>query len=62
MILAGCNTNDADDELSKDHAQSTPYENAATTIRFDHVETKRGGEDIDEGGDLGDQERVADCA
>ena len=62
MRLAGCNTNDADDELSNNHAQSTPDENAATTIRFDHVETKRGGADIYEGGDQGDQKRVADCA
>ena len=62
MRLASCNTDYANNELSNDDAQSTPNENTAAAKRFDHVEAKRDGADVDEGGDQGDQEGVADCA
>jgi hypothetical protein len=62
MRLASCNADNANDELSNYHAQSTPDENTAAAIRLDHVEAKRGGANVDEGDDKGDQEGVADCA
>jgi len=60
MRLTSSDTNDADNELSNDHAQSTPDENTTTTEGFDHIETERSGADVDESGDERNQEGVAD--
>lgn len=60
--LASGDTEDTDDELGDDHSGGTEDENEAATEALNGPEGDWGGEDVDEGGDEGDQEWVVDRA
>ena len=62
LELARRNTDDSDDELHDDHASPTDDKNLAAAEPLDGPEGKRGGADVNEGGDEGDQEGVFDAA
>lgn len=49
---------DSDDEFADAHANGTPDEQRATTELLNGPEGDRGGTDVDDGGDHGDQESV----
>lgn len=51
-------TNDSDDELAHQHDGGTPDEDSATAETLNHPEGSRGGDNVDEVGDEGDQEGV----
>jgi len=51
-----------DDELADDHTKSAPDEQWTTAKPLNSPEGDRGGADVDEGGDEGDQERVLNGA
>lgn len=53
-------TNDGDDELADDHAESTPDEQGATTELLNGPEGDRGRADVDDGRNHADQEGVVD--
>lgn len=55
-------TNDGNQELADQHTESTEEEKCAATELLHSVEGKRGGADVDQGEDEGDQEGVADGA
>ena len=61
-VSASGNTNDSDDELHDDHSCASNDEDLTATEAFDRPERYRGGEDIDERCNEGDEERVADRA
>lgn len=61
-VLAIDGTDDGDNELTDDHAQSTPEEQGAATELLDGVEGDGGGQDVDDGSDHAQQEGVLDCA
>lgn len=53
-------TDDGNNELADDHAQSTPDEDGTTSEALNSPEGERGREDVDQGGDERDQEGVVD--
>lgn len=61
VVVTVGNSDDSDDELADDHAQSTPEKQGATTNLLNGVERERSGADIDDGGDHAQQEWVLDC-
>ena len=61
VIVVG-DTDDGDDELADNHAESTPQEQRTTTDLLNSVERERSGADVDNGGDDAEQEGVLDCA
>lgn len=61
-VLAVGNTDDGDDELADDHAQSTPQEQGTTADLLNHVEGDGGRADVNDGGDHGQEERVLNGA
>ena len=62
MVEADSDTNDGDEELADQHAESTPNEQWSTAKLLNSVEGDRGRADIDQGEDQGDQEGVVDSA
>ena len=62
VVEADGHTNDGDEELADQHAESTPNEERTTTPLLNGVEGDGSGADVDEGEDQGDQEGVADGA
>lgn len=60
VVESDGDTDDADEELADQHAESTPDEERTTTELLDGVEGDGGGADVDKGEDQGDQEGVAD--
>lgn len=60
LVAAVDSSDNGDNELADNHAQSTPEEKSTTTELFHGVEGDGSGADIDDGGDHADQERVAD--
>lgn len=61
-VVAVGDADDGDEELADDHAQGTPEEEGATADLLNGVEGEGGGEDVDDGGDHGEEEGVLDCA
>ncbi|KFZ08750.1 hypothetical protein V501_05831 [Pseudogymnoascus sp. VKM F-4519 (FW-2642)] len=55
---AGRDADDADDKLCDDHAHGAEDEDAATAEALHDPEGGRGAEDVDEGGDEGDEEGI----
>lgn len=62
LIETNSDTNDGDEELADQHAQGTPDKERSATDLLNGVEGDRGGANVDEGEDQGDQERVGDGA
>lgn len=62
LVEADSHTNDGHEELTDQHAKSTPDEERTTTKLLNGVEGDRGGAHVDEGEDQGDQEGVGDGA
>ena len=60
MVAAVGHTDDGADELADEHAESTPDEQRATAEFLDGPERDGGRAHVDEGGDEGDEEGVAD--
>lgn len=58
MVKASSNTNNGDDELAHQHAESTNQQNRAAAESFDRPERDGGGKDVDDGKDHGGQEDV----
>ena len=54
-------TNDADEEFTNEHANSTPYENCAPTHPLNDVERNGSGANVDKGRDETDQEGIVNC-
>lgn len=59
-VPASGGTNGTNDELHDDHTSGTPDEDTSATDLLNHDEGIRSGQDVDEGGDEGDEEGVAD--
>lgn len=59
-LLPSRNTNNANNELHDHHACSTNDEDSATAEALDCPEGDRCGAHVDEGGDEGDEEGIAD--
>lgn len=53
-------TGDGDDELTNDHTGGTPDKHGSSTESLNDEEGDGSGTDVDDGGDQGDQEGVAD--
>ena len=65
VVVLGCasgHTNNADNELRNDHAHRTVDEDGSSTESFNHPEGQRGRAGVDEAGDEGNQEWIADRA
>lgn len=60
FVESNGNTDDGDEELADEHPESSVDEERATTESLDSVEGDRGGADVDDGEDHGDEERVGD--
>ena len=60
VVEADSDTNDGDEELADQHAQSTIKEDCSATELLDGVEGDRSRADIDQGEDQGNQEGVGD--
>lgn len=60
LVESDGNTDDGDEELADEHTESSVDEERATTESLDSVEGDRGGADVDDGEDHGDEERVGD--
>jgi hypothetical protein len=57
---AGSNSDNGNNELADNHAQSTPEEQSTTTELLHGVKRDGSGADVDDGGDHANQEGVAD--
>jgi hypothetical protein len=62
VVEALSDTDDSDQELADQHAESAVEQECATTELLHSVERERSGADVDEGEDQRDQESVADSA
>merc|ERR1712113_425267 len=62
VVEANSNTDDSNQELADQHAESTPDQERATTEPLNSPEGDRGGADVDEGEDQRDQEDVVNGA
>ena len=62
VVEALSDTDDSNEELADQHAESTVKQECATTELLHSVERERSGADVDEGEDQRDQEGVADGA
>lgn len=62
VVETDCDTDDGNEELADQHAKSTPEKDGAATEPLNSPERDRGGEDVDDGKDHGNQEAVADGA
>lgn len=62
VVEANGNTDNGNQELADQHAESTPDQERATTEPLDSPEGDRGGADVDEGEDQRDQEDVVNGA
>lgn len=62
VALVGGDTNDGDEELADNHTAGTVDHDRSATELLNDVEGDRGGDDVDDGGDHGDQEGVGDSA
>jgi hypothetical protein len=62
LVETNSDTNNGDEELADQHAQGAPDEKRSTTDPLNGVEGNRGGADVDEGENQGDQEGVGDGA
>lgn len=60
--LASCGSNDTNDELHDDHGGGTEDKKLTATELLNDVERDGSRQDVDKGGDEGDQEGVADRA
>lgn len=60
VVEADCHTNDGDEELADQHAESTPNEEWTTTELLDRVEGDGCGAHVDQSEDQRDQEGVGD--
>lgn len=60
LVAAVSSSDNGDDELADNHAQSTPEEQSTTTELLHGVERDGSGADVDDGGDHADQEGVFD--
>lgn len=61
-FTARSNTKYPDNELHYDHASTSDDQDLASPKPFDSPERDRGGENVDQSRDQGDQERIADCS
>ena len=62
LVVGEGGSDSADDELTDDHAESTPDEDGAATEALNGVEGDRGGDDVHDGEDHGHEEGVVDRA
>ena len=62
VVEALGDTDDSNEELADQHAESTPEEDGAAAEALDSPEGDGGGEDVDDGEDHGNQEAVGDGA
>lgn len=62
LVETNCYTNDRDEELADQHAQSSVEKNGSSTELLNSVERDRCRADVDQGEDQRDQERVANGA
>ena len=62
VVIGESSTDGSDDELANDHAEGTPDEDRAAAEALDGPERDRGGADVDNGKNHGDEERVVDRA
>jgi len=62
VVFSISDSDNGDQELADNHAQSTPQKQGTTTNLLNGVEGDRGRADIDNGGDHGDEEGVLDRA
>lgn len=62
LVEADGDTDDGDDKLADCHAKGAPEEDGAAAETLDGPERDRGGEDVDDGEDHGDEELVLDGA
>ena len=60
VVEANSDTNDGHEELADEHSQCAPDKKRSATNLLDSVERDRGGADVNEGEDEGDQEGVGD--
>lgn len=61
LVEADGDTDDSDKELANQHASGTDDEERAAAKLLDGVEGERGGANVDEGENEGDQKGVRDC-
>merc|ERR1711967_111254 len=62
VVEGNSDTDDSNEELADQHAESTPDQERATTKPLDSPEGDRGGADVDQGEDQRDQEDVVNSA
>jgi hypothetical protein len=61
-LTTGSNTNDTNNELADQHAESSPDEDGTTSVTLNDVERDRSRADIDQSGDETDEEGVRNRA
>jgi len=62
VVEADGDTDDGNEELADQHAERTPDEERTTSELLNGIEGERGGADVDESEDQGDQESVANSS